>query len=531
MAAVFARRLFVATGSGLTGAAVYRYWQVQQREGLLSTEPLEIWNTATTASEKSRVIIIGGGVVGVTTAYKLGLAGHAVTVLESASQAAAECSACAAGGMQRSNPAVDYKSWIAVLQCLFPTAGRVLLGTSTDDDFKFFHQSWLPTLSDPFFLRWLLTFTKTSLFPDSQQEYKQRQMLEFTKFAVEDMCQLMEKRWENMSKVAGYNTRGSLSVSYDPLHETSATSANPTHSKNTYEPARQLVGDELLKEEPSLDWQQKKPTSARFEYETKSASSQRWTRELARRCHNDPKLNVSIQYGTKVQAISTTNDGEKPRITQLKTSRGIIDVTEDIHVVVAAGAWTSQILALMDLYAPVYPLKGYAMSVSAKEALNQGLKPKDLPSRIICDKYMFTSRLGDDEIRLTSIGEFSGWSTSPTPNVDEDFRQEAIRQFPQLQNLIRSTKTYCGHRPFINDGILLLGAVDTHHNLFVSSGPGSNGWKLAMGSGEVIRRLVEGQSSKQIHDDLGCDVDSFSPAGRVRMAPWFAKLCRARWNV
>lgn len=72
--------------------------------------------------------------------------------------------------------------------------------------------------------------------------------------------------------------------------------------------------------------------------------------------------------------------------------------------------------ALMDLYIPVYPLKGYAMSLSAKQVLSStALKASDLPSRIVCDKYMFTTRLGDDEIRITSIGEFSGWSTQPTP--------------------------------------------------------------------------------------------------------------------
>ena len=56
-----------------------------------------------------------------------------------------------------------------------------------------------------------------------------------------------------------------------------------------------------------------------------------------------------------------------------------------------------------------------AMSISAKEVLSStNLKAEDLPTRIVSDKYMYTSRLGD-EIRITSIGEFSGWSTQPTP--------------------------------------------------------------------------------------------------------------------
>ena len=52
-----------------------------------------------------------------------------------------------------------------------------------------------------------------------------------------------------------------------------------------------------------------------------------------------------------------------------------------------------------------------------------------------------------------------------------------------------------------------------------------------MGSGEIIERLVSGQMEDDISKELGFDAHSFSPAGRVRHSPLFAKLCRARWNV
>lgn len=260
--------------------------------------------------------------------------------------------------------------------------------------------------------------------------------------------------------------------------------------------------------------------------------------DIALLLYINPDLDVTFLYDTAVQAITcqeeSANGNCKTRISELKTNRGVISVPEDVKVVVAAGSWTPHVLALMDLYVPVYPLKGYAMSVSATEALTSNtckLKPQDLPSRIVSDKYMFTSRLGDDEIRITSIGEFSGWSTQPTRHVDAEFRREAVRQFPQLEELIERAPTRCGLRPYVNDGIMLLGTVDTHENLFVSCGPGSNGWKLVMGSGEVIEQLVAGQTLEQIKQNLGFNVSAFSPAGRVLKAPFFAKLCRARWDV
>jgi glycine/D-amino acid oxidase-like deaminating enzyme len=144
---------------------------------------------------------------------------------------------------------------------------------------------------------------------------------------------------------------------------------------------------------------------------------------------------------------------------------------------------------------------------------------------------MYTTRLGSDEIRITSIGEFSGWNTISTPSVDKKFRHEAARQFPQLEPFISKGRTLCGHRPLVNDGILLLGQLSASSNVYVSCGPGSNGWKLAMGSGEVIARMIDGQNPKKINEQLGANVESFAPAGRILHSPWFAKLCRARWDV
>lgn len=537
--------------AGIGSAAAFRYRNVVAREQDLPKQLLQVFETLPSnntnnkfeAEKKQRVLVVGAGVVGVSTAYKLAKQGHSVVILEPRPEPGEECSQCAAGGMQRANPIVDKDSWISVLKCIAPRTAQLVFGGNEEQDaFKFFRINWASTLSDPFFLRWVLTFTKTSLFPSQEQEEKQMEMLDFTKYAVDDMVNMLEDRKEGMGKKCGYNSRGSLAVSYDATTEAAVVTqkpeivkatANPVSSKRNYEPSRNIVGkDAVLELESSLCLQEKQPTGAKFEYAAKSASSGRFAKELARRCVSDPALDVSFLYNTRVQAINTTASPTKPIVSDLHTNRGIIKIPADVKIVMAVGAWTPHVLALMDLYAPVYPLKGYAMSVSAKEALriSPNLKPRDLPSRIVCDKYMFTTRLGD-EIRITSIGEFSEWNTQPTPDVDKTFRQEAIRQFPQLKALIPKSKTYCGHRPFVSDGILLLGAIDTHANLFVTCGPGSNGWKLAFGSGEVMERLVSGKTTEQIKEELGFDAGVFSPTGRVMHSPIFAKLCRARWDV
>lgn len=554
----------VAIGA-LTGLTAFRFSQVKARERNLPSKALsdvDFRRSLPNDSLRQRVVIIGAGVVGVSTAYKLAQEGHQVVVLEPQPKAGEECSQCAAGGMSIQNVVVDRSTWNAVLKCLAPRLVQKLVW-GRQDDFRFFQINWASSLSDPFFLRWAWTFTLTSLLPSLEQQEKQRNMLSFTKFAVQDMVEMFEDPHDDMAQKAGYNKKGSLAVSYDEPRgsvETSSSSSEkekknkrdtPAASSTKTDPGKNGLTlepnylieftEEVLKTEPSLRFQAKLPVSAKFEYETKSASSGRFAKELARRCEADPNLDVTFVYNTKVLGVGTceTNNiatglaTSRQRITELKTNRGVLALPADVHVVVAAGAWTPHILALMGLYAPVYPLKGYAMSVSAQQALreNQNLRPQDLPSRIVCDKYMYTTRLGD-EIRITSIGEFSEWDTKPTKHVDQIFRREAIRQFPQLSTQIDLAQTYCGHRPYVSDGIILLGACcDTFDKLYVSCGPGSNGWKLAFGSGEVISRLISGQTTRNIQEDLGFDAGAFSPANRVLYAPMFANICRARWNI
>jgi len=553
-------------GAG-SAVAVYRYQNLMEAERHLPTNELFRFANVANADNKNnksnrkQLIVIGGGVVGITAAYKAALKGHSVVLLENRSAPGKECSACAAGGMQRSNPVVDRGTWLAVTKCVLPS---VFTG---EKSYQFFHIDWPRSITDPFFLRWSMTFALTSLFPPADQSTKQTNMLAFTDYAVSDMTRMMTNKRDDMAKKSGYNPSGSLSLSYDASTSQTSTAAmeeketpsitvptatakaqtegaaaaastkNPAAAGRALEPYRQISGKDATALESSILYQKSQPTSAKYEYESAAASSERFTEELADRCLKDPKLDVTILYDTQVRAVRTqevAGEGSKATITQLKTNGGTINVPPGAQVLNAAGAWVPHIMALMGVYAPVYPLKGYALSVSAADVLaqNPNLTPKDLPSRIVSDRYMYTSRLGD-EIRITSIGEFSGWDTRPTPSVRDEFVEEAVRQFPQLEPAIRSaaSETRCGHRPYVSDGILLLGRVREFDNLLVSCGPGSNGWKLAMGSGDIVERLLSGQTEEDIGQELGFDAQTFGPEGRVRRSPFFAKLCRARWNV
>ena len=86
----------------------------------------------------SHIIAWYDRVEGITAAYKLALKGHSVALLEPRSEPGKECSSCAAGGMQRSNPIVDKSTWLAVTKSFFPF---------TKMPYEFFHIDWLSTVT------------------------------------------------------------------------------------------------------------------------------------------------------------------------------------------------------------------------------------------------------------------------------------------------------------------------------------------------------------------------------------------------
>lgn len=73
-----------------------------------------------------------------------------------------------------------------------------------------------------------------------------------------------------------------------------------------------------------------------------------------------------------------------------------------------------------------------------------------------------------------------------------------------------------------SDGVIMIGKIGAWSNVAVNVGPGSNGWKVALGSGEVLAEALDGRQGLHGGD---FDRDSLSPVGRIVSAPIWARLC------
>ena len=140
-----------------------------------------------------------------------------------------------------------------------------------------------------------------------------------------------------------------------------------------------------------------------------------------------------------------------------------------------------------------------------------------VPDATVIDGHFFTSRYGK-HLRCTAVGEFDGWHSNARRDAERDLRANVARLYPHLAEAANSAQVQCGLRPMSADGGLLCGRVG-HGNLFLNTSHGQHGWKLALGSAELVARAVAGEAQgPEIDDSL------FTTKGRVKYEPVFTKL-------
>lgn len=122
------------------------------------------------------------------------------------------------------------------------------------------------------------------------------------------------------------------------------------------------------------------------------------------------------------------------------------------------------------------------------------------------------------------MGEFDGWNTEPRPDVAEHMRMKCSQLLPGMATTVARAPVVAGLRPQVADAVPLVGRVPGYVNLFLNAGPGSNGWKLSMGMGELLAAEIDGDSSPAARV---ADRRLLGLAGRVLESPIFCALCEA----
>jgi D-amino-acid dehydrogenase len=193
-------------------------------------------------------------------------------------------------------------------------------------------------------------------------------------------------------------------------------------------------------------------------------------------------LGVTFRFGTAIERLVA----EGGRLSGVQTGTGLLPVAQADRVVLALGSYSPLMLKPLGLRIPVYPVKGYSITVPITDAAGA-------PESTVMDEThkVAVTRLGD-RIRVGGTAELAGYSVALREARRATLNHVVTDLFPKGGDVAKAS-FWCGLRPMTPDGTPIIGATPIH-NLLLATGHGTLGWTMAAGTGRVIADLVSGRA-------------------------------------
>jgi D-amino-acid dehydrogenase len=420
-----------------------------------------------------RVLVLGGGVIGVSTAYYLARAGHEVEVVERQDGPALETSFGNAGEVSPgysapwAGPGVPLKAIKWMLMQHSPLVIRPML--------------------DPAMWRWgammlancterAYALNKSRMVPIAEYSRDCMKALRAeTGIAYDDRAQGTLQLFRTQKQLDGIGGDVAVLRQYGVPFEV-------------------LDRDGFCRVEPALRHTQHKFVGALRLPNDETGDCFLFTNRLADMAKS---LGVRFRFGTAIQGI----DRAGGRIAGVRTSAGTL--TADRYVL-ALGSHSPMLLKPLGIRIPVYPVKGYSITVPITDAAFA-------PESTIMDEThkVAVTRLGD-RIRVGGTAELAGYSEALREPRRETLEHVVTDLFPKGGDVKRAS-FWCGLRPMTPDGTPIVGATPLD-NLLLATGHGTLGWTMAAGTGRVIADLISGR--KPEIDVAGLGMDRYAGAWR-----------------
>jgi D-amino-acid dehydrogenase len=405
-----------------------------------------------------KVLVLGAGVVGVTSAWYLAQAGHEVVVADRRPHA----------GMETS----------------FANGGQISAAHA---------QPWAQPSVLPKILRWLGREDAPLLFRPradwAQWAWALRFLGECTPGSFERNCGALAGL-AAYSRECLVSLRERLGIAYDHLSRgilhfaTEARDfealAQGAETLRDLGIAREVkTADECLALEPALKNSLDPLAGGVYTPTDESGDAHRFTRELAGVA---AQCGVAFRFDTPLQAIEV----EQGRVAGVRLRDDRQRLSADAYVV-ALGSYSPLLLRPLGIRIPVYPLKGYSITLPlgpAEEAAAPTVSLTDESHKIV------VSRLGN-RLRAAGTAELDGYDTSINPVRCAAIARRVRELFPGL-GAVTTVDNWAGLRPATPGNVPLIGRTRLP-NLWLNTGHGTLGWTLACGSGRALADLVSGR--------------------------------------
>lgn len=409
-----------------------------------------------------KVIVLGAGVVGVTSAYQLAKAGHEVTVVD-----------------RQEGPA---------LETSFANAGEVSFGYCSPwaapgipmKAMKWLFMEHAPLILRPKMDTTMLSWMAQMLMNCTSQRYaiNKSRMLRIADYARVSLAEVRaetgiayDERMQGTLQL--FRTQQQLEASAKDVKALAADGV----------PYEVLDPEGCIRVEPALRHVREKIVGGLLTPKDETGDCFKFTNALALKA---AELGVKFVYGTNIKALDVESGVVRGVVTDRETLRADA-------VVVALGSYSPLLVKQFGIKLPVYPVKGYSLTIPIVDA------SRAPESTVMDETYKIAiTRLGD-RIRVGGMAEISGYTNDLGQKRRATLEHSVTDLFPGGD--VSKADFWSGLRPMTPDGTPVIGATKVK-GLFLNTGHGTLGWTMSCGSAKLISDLVSGRKPEIDATDL-----------------------------
>lgn len=398
-----------------------------------------------------RVLVLGGGVIGVTTAYYLAKQGYAVTVLERQAATAEETS--------------------------FGNAGQISPGYASP---------WAAPHVPLAAIKWMLQQHAPLTIKLTKDPAQYLWMAKMLRQCTAGRYQINKAR---MVRLAEYSRdcldelRNELGLAYEgrqlggmqlfrSQQQLDTAAADIRILQQFGVPYQLLSPEQILQYEPGLVQSVTKLSGALRLPNDQTGDCNLFTKQLTERAR---ELGVEFKFGQQVERLQV----EGQQVTGVYANGQLLSAD---RYVVALGSYSPLLLKPLGIQLPVYPLKGYSLTLPI-------VQPEQAPEATVIDEtYKVAITRFEQRIRVGGFAELSGYNLALNPERKASMSWVINDLYPGAGDL-QQALFWTGLRPATTDGTPVIGATP-YTNLLLNTGHGTLGWTMACGSAHYLADLM-----------------------------------------
>ena len=404
------------------------------------------------------VVVLGAGLLGVTSAYFLRQQGHDVTVIDRQACAAAETSFANGGqiSVSHAEPWANPSAPLKLLKWLGKEDAPLLFRLRAD------MRQWL----------WGLQFLRECT--PARTRHNIAQIVRLGTYSRDMLQQLRRDR----SIAYDERTQGILHF-YTSHKEFDGAEAPAAQMRELGCDRRVISADEAVSLEPALRHIRPQLAGATYTAEDESGDANRFARELVKCCEED-----GVQFRMSHTVTALREAGGAIDHVEAADSEGRFQHIRAEAYVLAMGSLSPQYAKTLGIALPIYPAKGYSVTMPVKDAsMAHQVSLTD-------DEYKLVfSRLGD-RLRIAGTAELNGYDRDLNRVRCEAIVKRVEQIFPGAGDASQA-QFWTGLRPATPSNVPIIGRSKLR-NLFLNTGHGTLGWTHSCGSGKSIARIVSG---------------------------------------